>query len=60
MAQQVRALAALLRDPDLSLSTHIVAHNSSVRGPNTLFWPPQGLNASSAQTQMQEKHSDTT
>lgn len=41
MDLQLRALAALKNDSGLIPSTHIVGHNSSPRGSNALFWPPQ-------------------
>lgn len=45
MAQQARTPVALVDDPDLVASTHMVDHNtpnSSSRGADVLFSPPRG------------------
>ena len=43
MAQQVRTLAALPEHPGSMPGTHVVTHNSSPKGSDALFWPPQEL-----------------
>ena len=53
MVCQLKALAVLPENPGLIFSTHtllITIYNSSFRGFDTLFGPPEALDAHSAQT----------
>lgn len=59
MAQWLRALAALTADLSSGLTPArrlTTIYDSSLRGSDTLFWPPQVLHAQGAQTYMPARH----
>lgn len=41
MTKPLRALAPVPEDPALNVRQYTIAPNSSSKGSNTLFWPPQ-------------------
>ena len=60
MAQQLRTLLVLAKEPGSNPSTHIVANShckSSSREPEALFQPPKALHNIGALTYMQVIHS---